>query len=202
MEREGPTVGNVFIPFTEVTEIDELGDLTLIVGFQPGATRYLVSSTVLRLASPVWKAMLTGKFRESTARIIPFPDDCPLVLGTLLRLAHLQHNNIPKEMGFDDLVELAAICDKYDVLSIVRPYVYEWVQPWRKHLWTPGYEEWLYLAWVFGYIQDFIALAKRFCGEISIDEDGTCSRDGRCLDDDMVLMPPGIIGETPQSYLK
>ena len=41
-------------------EIDPLGDLVLVVGSDP-IRRFRVSRVALRLATPVWKAMLTGQ---------------------------------------------------------------------------------------------------------------------------------------------
>jgi hypothetical protein len=175
-------------------QIDESGDLTLIVGEQSGQVRFLVSTSVLRLASPVWKAMITGQFRESSAKEIPFPDDNATAMGVILHLAHLRYKKVPKSMDFSDLVGLAVICDKYDVVSIVRPFLEDWVAPWRHRLLDAGYEEWLYLAWVFGYKQDFTSLASELCRAISTNKLGDCLSAGKSLKH-LAHMPPGIVGK-------
>jgi hypothetical protein len=174
--------------------IDESGDLTMIVGEQSGQVKFLVSTTVLRLASPVWKAMITGQFRESSAKEIPFPEDDAQAMSVILHLAHLRYKKVPKSMNFSDLVKLAVICDKYDVVSIVRPFLEDWVAPWRHKLLDAGYEEWLYLAWVFGYGKDFVSLASELYRAISTNKLGDCLRAGKSLKHP-AHMPPGIVGK-------
>jgi hypothetical protein len=51
-----------------------------------------------------------------------------------LRIAHLRFNELPKKgsLYLDPLVNLAVICDKYDLVHIVRPSRYhsDWARPW------------------------------------------------------------------------
>jgi len=69
------------------------GDLTLVVGDvvkQP----FLVSRDAVRLASPVWNAMLGGRWRESGASEVALPDDDPEAMHIVLKLAHLKMHEI------------------------------------------------------------------------------------------------------------
>lgn len=87
----------------------------------------LVSSAVMRIASPVWRTMLDpqGHFMESQRSLIhgeiEFPEDDPDALLCVLRIAHLQFRKVPDTLDYEELVDLAIICDKYDTVAIVRP---------------------------------------------------------------------------------
>ena len=87
----------------------------------------LVSSAVMRIASPVWRTMFDpqGHFmesqRSSTPGEIDFPEDDPDALLCVLRIAHLQFRKIPETLDYAELLDLAIICDKYDTVAIVRP---------------------------------------------------------------------------------
>ena len=88
---------------------------------------FVVSSAVMRIASPVWRTMFDpqGHFmesqRSSTHREMDFPEDDPNALLCVLRIAHLQFRKIPETLNYAELLNLAIICDKYDTVAIVRP---------------------------------------------------------------------------------
>lgn len=73
---------------SSIITIDPNGDLVIVVGLGLESKRFRVSTQVLRLASPLWCAMLSPQhgFEESTlkAKGIAFPDDglevCSIVL--------------------------------------------------------------------------------------------------------------------------
>ena len=88
---------------------------------------FLVSSAVMRIASPVWRTMFDpqGHFMESQRSLIhgeiDFPEDDPDALLCVLRIAHLQFRKLPKTLDYAQLLNLAIICDKYDTVAIIRP---------------------------------------------------------------------------------
>ncbi|KAF2655964.1 hypothetical protein K491DRAFT_715811 [Lophiostoma macrostomum CBS 122681] len=104
--------------------LHDYGDRTLLIGAPDELQPVRVSSDVLRLASPVWRAMLERSWVESKAPEIIFPDDDPEAMLIVLRIAHLAFHELPKKRGlsFESLVNLAIVCDKYDVVGIVRPF--------------------------------------------------------------------------------
>ena len=88
---------------------------------------FIVSSAVMRIASPVWRTMFDpqGHFMESQRSLthgeMDFPEDDPDALLCVLRIAHLQFRKIPETLNYAELLNLASICDKYDTVAIVRP---------------------------------------------------------------------------------
>ena len=88
---------------------------------------FVVSSAVMRIASPVWRTMFDpqGHFMESQCSFthgeMDFPEDDADALLCVLRIAHLQFRTLPKTLDYAQLLNLAIICDKYDTVAIVRP---------------------------------------------------------------------------------
>ena len=88
---------------------------------------FVVSSAVMRIASPVWKTMFDpqGPFMDSqrsfTHGEMDLPEDDADALLCVLRIAHLQFRKLPETLDFVDLLNVAIICDKYETVSIVRP---------------------------------------------------------------------------------
>ncbi|KAF2495659.1 hypothetical protein BU16DRAFT_527437 [Lophium mytilinum] len=158
--------------------LDDDGDVTLIVGNL--STKIRVSSQVLRLASPVWKAMFSDRFAESQASEVEFPDDDEEALLVVLRVAHLHFLQLPPAtpMPFHRLLDLAVICDKYDTVKIVRPFITAWSQNLEELSLQNGYEESLFIAWTFGYHSIYKSLASRLVLSAIIGPDGECLNSG------------------------
>ena len=105
--------------------VDPSGNLTLLVGPADNRKTFVVSSTAMCLASPVWRAMLNpqGHFLEahSSDHKVSFPEDNPESLLLLLHIVHLQFLKVPQNLEVKDLYEVAVLCDKYDAVTVVRP---------------------------------------------------------------------------------
>lgn len=144
-----------------------------------------VCSVALRMASPVWEAMLNGNFRESAATSVPLPDDKPSAMLIVLQICHMKYNQLPKgRMNLSELVDLAELCDKYDLVSNVRP----WLSTWIEHQVLDGlqvpklstaflkesaFPETLIVAWVFGYEVEFRKTSKALYGRMWKDQAGS-----------------------------
>jgi hypothetical protein len=107
----------------ETTVFDEDGDITLLLDPQDDgsyAKHYIVSSKVMSLVSPVWKAMFSDKWRKTNE--VPLPDDDPWALDFLLKLAHHQMPDcsLPSRQC---MVKIAVICDKYDLIHLCPFYI-------------------------------------------------------------------------------
>ena len=163
----------------------------------PGIRTYVVSSVVLSLASPVWNAMFGphGHFMEADtsagSREIRLAEDDPEALLIILRIAHLQFRQLPTALDFKELLRLAIICDKYDVVGLVRPWLSQWEEPLKPSAFEPGHEEWLFIAWTFGDNHTYEFLADQLVSDSTSNEVGQCFHLGKLLGDNM---PPGSIG--------
>lgn len=156
---------------------------------------YIVSSTVMSFASPVWKVLFDpqGQFMEATAKEAYLLDDDPDMLLVLLRISHLQFHELPTGLSFTQLLNMAILCDKYDTVRIVRPWIRQWQKPLEHLALTSGYEEWLFIAWTFGDFDTFEKLAKQLAKSCLTNQFGHCiTPTGKRLDG---TMPPGIVGK-------
>ncbi len=165
----------------------------------------VVSSTVMCLASPVWKAMFDpqGHFKEATwstsaaNREVAFPDDDPGALLVLLNISHLNFDQLPTTMEFDTLLNIAVLCDKYDMVKVIRPWIPKWAEPLRSHALERGHEEYAFIAWTFGDQVAFDVVIRRMVmkslssasGELL---NGVGKPYGK-------VMPPGLLGELVKS---
>ena len=191
-------------------QIAPFGDLRLRVGHDSGEDQaggdksvkssrstYIVSSVVMCLASSVWNAMFNpqGHFAESQpsagSREVNFAEDDPDALLLVLRIAHLQFKQVPTSLLYNQLLNVAIICDKYDVVGLVRPWYHMWEEPLKLSACKPAHEEWLFIAWTFGDTPTYKSLARSLVLESTINDLGQCFRMGRLLGDNM---PPGAIG--------
>ncbi|RAL06798.1 BTB/POZ domain-containing protein [Aspergillus homomorphus CBS 101889] len=108
---------------------DSEGDLILAIEGRD-IRQFLVSSKVLRLASPVFRKLLSPKFREgmqmteSHCPIITLHDDDSECMETMLKVLHYQEEE--NQMNAEMLARLAVLCDKYDCNRALRPWVFKW----------------------------------------------------------------------------
>ncbi|KAF2005104.1 hypothetical protein P154DRAFT_611587 [Amniculicola lignicola CBS 123094] len=179
-----------------VIELHEHGDITLIIG--PKEQPVLVSISVLRRASPVWRKMFGEPWIESREKEARFPEDNLDALLIVLRIAHLRFRDIPQKHGleFRGLVQLAVVCDKYDTVEIVCPFFIanKWYAPWRQRSKDHGFEEWLMITWTFGNMPFFEEMAKCLHLTVHKNTEGKYLRDG-CTKPLGSNMPPGFLDE-------
>jgi hypothetical protein len=193
--------------------LHDFGDVTLLIGPDEDPQPVLVSISTLRLASPVWKAMFETRWVESEASEIPLPDDDVDAMLLVLRIAHLRFHELPKTLEYKALFNLAVVCDKYDLVHLVRPFLdlWSWAKP---YFYTAGQSNsfdpsWLFVAWTFGYTESFRSLAKHISLEATLNYDPVTlvpDRNQVLMPTGGVVlereMPPGIIGTSiPQSLI-
>ena len=160
---------------------------------------FVVSSAVMRLASPVWRTMLDpqGHFMESSSDgTVHFAEDNAAALLLILRIAHLQFRKVPDVLEFHELISLAVVCDKYDTAGLVRPWIKTWeesLKNWSVIVEQPGGEEYLFFAWTFGYLSTYEKIANRLIYNSTYDHKGQFFAHGNLLGKDL---PPGAIGES------
>ncbi|KAF5004598.1 hypothetical protein FDECE_8928 [Fusarium decemcellulare] len=119
---------------SELTVIDPRGDLTLLIGDKTHDTskRFLVSSKVLTLASPVLANLLSPKFKEGTmfhngkCDTVTLEEDDLETMGLILQILHYQSDKAPLKMAPTKLATFAIHCDKYDLIDAVKPWASQW----------------------------------------------------------------------------
>jgi BTB/POZ domain-containing protein len=166
------------------------GRVRLVIGEEK--TSAVVSRTALTILSPVFKAMLTGGFREASkdASEIYLPDDDPDALLFLLRIAHVRFSDLPKRMSLKELYRLAIACDKYDTIRAARPFIEKYVEPFPCSVIDPGSEGWLFIAWTFGLEELYLRVTRALVVSCRPAEEGI-SHGEQLIE---YLLPPGADG--------
>ena len=187
----------------EPTEhVDPSGDLKLLLKAGNKRKTLIVSSKVMCLASPVWRTMLDpkGHFKEASpeSKEITLEDDDLEALLLLLNIAHLRYLNIPTSLEYNGLLNLAILCDKYDTVTLIRPWLPKWLEGLKHLADTAGYEEWLFIAWVLGDAKTFERVAVRLVSTLEI-RDGLFGGIPQAHIAGQTLstkhMPPGVVGQ-------
>ena len=200
-------------------EIAIYGDVILKIPAAAGVTKLRVSSHVLCTTSPVFRAMLgpDSRFKEaSELRMrsaenpyeLSLEDDYPYALTVILLALHCRDEMVPVKLAFKNLVELAIVCDKYDCRGGVLSWVDTWTAAWKiqRVSWfgkgstwdlrflERGYEEWLFVAWVFGIKEGFDQLSRKIVLESYIDPADGELKIARGARLKKLTIPQGVIG--------
>jgi len=178
------------------------GDVDVAVNYECKLVEFRVSSHALCFASPVWKKFIYPPFPmipdeenlNSSDTKIDFTQDNGKALLILLNIAHLKFNKVPLKLPFETLLQVAVLCDQYDCISLVGPWLKLWMEDENRESVQPGQEAWLFIAWAFGRQQIFEALAKRLTVDMYIDSEGQYMTSAGQLLDTMGL-PPVILGK-------
>ncbi|KAL0945021.1 uncharacterized protein CTRU02_202908 [Colletotrichum truncatum] len=122
-----------------------------------------VSSKVLQLNSPVFKAMLGGKFKEGTelaeksASSAPYelelPDDDVDAMSILCQILHNVY--VPESPRPLSLEKLAYICDKYECINALKYCGIVWIRDWLSQFddEVPHMSDFCHLL-IFAYVID------------------------------------------------
>ena len=115
----------------DVEEFDHVGDVVLIVEDKSqNIAKFLVSSKVLALASPVFAALFSQNFSEGGRIIegdrpeITLRDDDPAVMRQILGILHYWDPG--DEINAEMLSALAIHCDKYTCTGALRSWIKNW----------------------------------------------------------------------------
>ena len=118
---------------------------------------FLVSSRHLILASPVFKAMLIGGWKEGDKTNGPLQagaEDWDIeAMLVVMNVLHNRCRQVPRKVSLDMLAKIAVIVDHYKIheaLEIMTPL---WIKALKKALPTSpgmGITLWILVSWVFG----------------------------------------------------
>jgi len=165
-------------------------------------TSALACSSCLSIASTVWKKFLYPPWSDSTSPVaqLDFSSDDLVTITLLLRIAHLQFQNIPKKLSYERLFQMAIVCDQYSCAGLVAPWLESWLSDEKTSSKEDGKEGWLFIAWVFGRESIFEQLAKKLLYEVKTNEEGHClMKNGEVIPEPM---PHGILGTFPPHISK
>lgn len=144
--------------------------------------RYVhVSSQVLAIASPVFDKMLNtpGSKENLSLRKSALMDghlalvsleDNAAALEVILQVLH--HLPVKKSLSFKELVEVAEVADKYQIIKPLKRDIDIWMKPYADKLCQPGYENSLAIAWVFGMEEEFRKLSEELAWTASVGRNG------------------------------
>lgn len=144
-------------PPTEVIELDSRGDFTILADKDGQLVHCKVSSAALAMASPFWRALTEpGRWKESTTKQIDHREDDLDALLIIFKISHMRFTELPQVLPTRILQQLGLICDKYDCLELIRPWVVGWLRAWGQRYDTRSVDrEDLVIAWVFGLSKAF-----------------------------------------------
>ncbi|KAF7886461.1 hypothetical protein EAF00_010564 [Botryotinia globosa] len=137
----------------------------------------LVSSKHMSFASPVFKAMLTGEFREAVElrekgrTEIPLPDDDVGAMITLVKVIHGRFKSVNKYPNLVLFAKLAILVDKYQCHESTEFAVKIWTANPRPVPWSRSWYNtacWLCVAWVFGLDDEFIKATEKIIRESGV----------------------------------
>lgn len=129
----------------------------------------LVSSKHMMLASPVFKAMLNGNFKEGRALKtdghidVTLPDDDAAAFRIILHIVHGRNRLVPRVINLDCLLKIAVLVDKYQMVEVVEAYSEGWIKTLKPTLFgnlSSDIGRWVCISWVFGLAPEFEILTR------------------------------------------
>lgn len=138
-----------------------------------------------------FRGVFGGVFRElfnrlpgcKNPRILNLKGDYPDAIRILLQIATHEYTKLPKTLAFAEIVRLAEVAARWDCHKMLATFVEGWIAPYHDKLFRPGYEQWLYVAYEFGYEQEYLDLSRYFALHCSINsQDRLIGRDGYLLE--------------------
>ena len=178
--------------------VDPSGDVELVATLGDNSKTFCVSSHAMRHASPAWRAMLDSAngFNEASfgEKPVKLHDDDFEALFIVLLASHLKFLDVPAEVGFDTLIEICVVVDKYDCIGVLSPWLPGWVSHWatESHI-GENAPEWSFIAWVTGNEEIFCRTTYQILRTCRTNDSDKCMNEsGDVLDD---FLPPGVSGK-------
>ncbi|KAF4462259.1 hypothetical protein FALBO_10929 [Fusarium albosuccineum] len=132
---------------------------------EPNEIQFRVSSRHLSIVSPVFKAMIEGKYKESQPNHqglmeIGASEWNAQALLILLDVIHGHHRDVPRTLDPETIVQIGFLVDYYDCLEVVEIFFDRWclfIKKWNAFSWAfpevPRFGQddtlLLFIAWAF-----------------------------------------------------
>ncbi len=117
----------------------------------------------------------------------------------LLRIAHLRFHDTPATLPYRTLLHVAVLCDQYQCINLVSPWLPKWLADEKKSSMQIGQENWVFIAWVFGREKVCKTLARHLVLQLKLTNEGVYrSTHTPTLATHLKIndpMPPGTIGK-------
>lgn len=125
---------------------------------------------------------------------LDFQDDNAESILVLLQIVHLQFNKIPTKLPFQTLLGLTHICEQYQCVQLVLPWLDSWLADGLQECREAGKEEYVFIAWSFGRATLFAECTNHIANEIYLVDGIPIIDQGyfRFLKD--IIFPPHTIG--------
>ncbi|KAJ5249540.1 hypothetical protein N7524_011856 [Penicillium chrysogenum] len=152
-----------------IERFDHDGNVIIVVEGQPpeNTRRFLVSSKVLGLASPVFAKLFSPNFHEGTKLAndtcpeISLHDDDPAAMGAIIAILHYQEPNEIAPTDAKWLAILAIHCDKYDCVKAMRAWVSTWFHHFQSIPTSEDYGHLIVAAHLFRNAEHFSKLTAK-----------------------------------------
>ena len=126
-----------------------------------------VSSRHLALASPVFRTMFDGGFKErvqpgNDPHKVHLPEDDYDALLILLRVIHGLNKSVPRLIVKDLFVRVIVLLDKYKMYECALVYTDLWFDDlWPRHDETPPHlVDWIFICWALDKFSEFDKLVR------------------------------------------
>jgi hypothetical protein len=175
--------------------------MQLIIGHErnPGGRVVLtVSEPHMRNLSARWAELVARqkskcRLQPSGTKKIRLREEDGRTMCIYMSIAHLQFQQLPDHLDFPEIVRLAEAAERFDMHHLLAAHIGRWVSPYRSKLMHKGYEEWLFVAYHFGYEDEYLNLAKYLAMNCRIGEGGVLLAPGK--DDALTgLFPSRALG--------
>ncbi|KAF8249220.1 hypothetical protein K440DRAFT_660452 [Wilcoxina mikolae CBS 423.85] len=150
------------------------GDMDVVLKSSTANATYRVSSRQLCAGSSVFRDLISPEDVATVQKLaggsllqlpVKLVHDAS-ALAAVLFVLHARVTELPENIPFESLVDIATVCNDYNCAVTLTPWNDKWIFQWNSHSrsgsCTLGYHDMIFVAWVFGQEQTFATLTKLF----------------------------------------
>jgi hypothetical protein len=156
---------------------DESTQITIIVS--PDVVRNLskkwealVDKSKQRIKSKPWRPSSLSRKHAKESIQITLPNADPVMMLQVMKIAHYDFNGLFAALTFQQTLATALISYNFQTNRLLIPFLANWAASHKNNVLQAGYEEWLFIAWQFGFEDDYLKLSKHLAIHCQVDNDG------------------------------